>query len=255
MFNSANGVSRQKLPPVTLNLLIINVALWLVCSLMPDFGDTIYDNLGLHYWSARDSNPIQPITYMFLQAPLGSGAGLMHIFFNMFAIFTFGRILEWTWGSRRFLIFYFVCGIGAALIQELTWMVDVHGQYAQAIAELNDINLEEAKAMIAAHPAEAAEGFAGFTNNMLTIGASGAVFGLLLGFGFVFPNVPLYFFFIPVPVKAKYMVAGYAVLEFFFGMSGTMGTVAHFAHLGGMLFALPIILYWKKKGILHGPNR
>ncbi len=87
---------------------------------------------------------------------------------------------------------------------------------------------------------------------MMTVGASGAVFGLLLGFAFVFPNMPLYLFFIPVPVKAKYMVLGYAVLEFFFGITGTQSTVAHFAHLGGMIFGLAILLYWKRKGTLRG---
>ncbi len=255
MYDTGRGGFLRSLPPVTLNLLIINVALWVVCSFMPDFGNTIYRHLGLHYWSAADFNPIQPVTYMFLQAPLGSGAGLGHIFFNMFALYMFGRILEQTWGSRRFMIFYFVTGIGAGLIQELTWMVEVNGDYANAVAALNHIGIREAKALIAANPAEAAAGMASFTNSYLTIGASGAVFGLLLGFGCVYPNVPMYLFFIPVPIKAKYLVAGYAVLEFFFGMTGTLGTVAHFAHLGGMLFALPLILYWHKNGTLHGGYR
>lgn len=89
---------------------------------------------------------------------------------------------------------------------------------------------------------------------MLTVGASGAIFGLLLGFAFVFPNLPMYIFFIPIPIKAKYMVIGYAVLEFFLGMNGLQISVAHFAHLGGMLFALPILLYWKSKGTLGGPR-
>lgn len=88
-------------------------------------------------------------------------------------------------------------------------------------------------------------------NGLLCVGASGAIFGILLGFAFVFPNMPLYLFFIPVPIKAKYMVIGYAVLEFFLGVSGG-GTVAHFAHLGGMLFALPLIFYWKHNGTLRG---
>ena len=87
---------------------------------------------------------------------------------------------------------------------------------------------------------------------MVTIGASGAIFGILLGFAFVFPNIPMYLFFIPIPIKAKYMVAGYAVLELFFGVGGRMDSVAHFAHLGGMIFGLIILLYWKKKGLLRG---
>lgn len=255
MYDYGRGGFLRSLPPVTLNLLIINVALWVVCSFMPDFGDTVYRHLGLHYWIAKDFNPIQPVTYMFLQAPLGSGAGLGHIFFNMFALYTFGRVLERTWGSRRFLMFYFVTGIGAALVQELTWMVEIGREYESAVAALNNIGLDKARELISANPEEAALGLGSFANGYLTIGASGAVFGLLLGFGCVYPNVPMYIFFIPVPVKAKYLVAGYAVLEFFFGMSGTLGTVAHFAHLGGMLFALPLIAWWYKNGTLHGGAR
>lgn len=250
---SGSGIIRQ-VPPVTLNLLIINIGLWLICSFVPSFGNTIYNNLGLHYWGSSEFNPVQFITYMFLQAPAESayGSGFAHIFFNMFALYMFGRILEMAWGSKRFLIFYMVCGVGAGLVQELTWMIDIHRDYAAAVAQMNGITTGQAKALIAAHPTEAGAGLASFASSYLTIGASGAVFGLLLGFACVFPNVPMYLFFIPVPIKAKYLTAGYALLEFFFGMSGTLGTVAHFAHLGGMLFALPMILYWHKKGTLHG---
>jgi len=245
----------SSVPPVTLNLLIINIGLWLVCSLMPHFGNTIYNYLGLHYLSAPGFNLVQFVTYMFLQAPLGSGAGIAHIFFNMFALYMFGRILEYTWGSKRFLMFYMVCGIGAAFVQEVVWMVQVQGDYLQALALGNGITLDEAKALVGANQAEATAAMHAFSGGYITIGASGAVFGLLLGFGCVFPNVPMYLFFIPVPIKAKYLMIGYAVLELFFGVTGTLGTVAHYAHLGGMLFALPMILYWYKKGMLHGPHR
>lgn len=256
MYENGRGGILASLPPVTKNLLIINVGLWLICSFMPSFGATIYHHLGLHYWGATDFNPIQFITYMFLQAPLSDGSvGIGHIFFNMFALYMFGRILESTWGSRRFLIFYFVCGIGAALVQEAVWSTQLHSDYISAIAQMNGITTGQAQELAEANPQQAQAGMASFSNMYLTIGASGAVFGLLLGFGCVFPNVPMYIFFIPVPIKAKYLVAGYALIEFFFGMSGTMGSVAHYAHLGGMLFALPMILYWHKKGTLHGPTR
>ena len=148
MYDYGRGGFLRSLPPVTLNLLIINVALWVVCSFMPDFGDTVYRHLGLHYWIAKDFNPIQPVTYMFLQAPLGSGAGLGHIFFNMFALYTFGRVLERTWGSRRFLMFYFVTGIGAALVQELTWMVEIGREYESTVASLINIGLDQARELI-----------------------------------------------------------------------------------------------------------
>ncbi|MCM1005445.1 MAG: rhomboid family intramembrane serine protease [Prevotella sp.] len=247
-----SGGFLSNIPPVTLNLLIINIALWLICSFMPSFGQTIYNTLGLHYWGASVFNPIQPITYMFLQAPMGSGAGLGHIFFNMFALYMFGRILEMTWGAKRFLFFYMACGIGAALVQEIVWLIEIPSDYLHILARRNGITTGEMQAMIDASPVEAAAAMKAFSSRFLTIGASGAVFGLLLGFGCTFPNVPMYLFFIPVPIKAKFLVAGYAVLELFFGMSGTLSSVAHYAHLGGMLFALPIILYWNKKGTLHG---
>ena len=104
---------------------------------------------------------------------------------------------------------------------------------------------------IASGTPEILESIANFKSMMVTIGASGAIYGVLLGFAFTFPDMPLYFFFIPVPIKAKYMVIGYGVIEFFLGVSGSVSTVAHFAHLGGMLFGILILLYWKKKGMLH----
>lgn len=245
----------SSIPVVTKNLLIINIGIWLACSLMPDFCRTVFSHLGLHYWGADAFNPLQVITYMFIQAPLGETMGIGHIFFNMFALYMFGRILELTWGTRRFLLFYFVCGIGAALVQELVWTLTLEKEFISNLATGNGLSASEVKQQLIMFPEHAQGLLSQFKNAMLTIGASGAVFGLLLGFGFVYPNVPMYLFFIPVPIKAKYLVGGYAVLEFFFGASGTMGTVAHFAHLGGMLFALILVLYWYKEGTLHGKHR
>lgn len=241
------------IPPVTRNLLIINIGMWLICSLMPDFGETIYDRLGLHYCGAEDFSPVQLLTYMFLQAPLGSSMGLGHIFFNMFALYTFGRVLEYTWGSRRFFIYYFVSGIGAALVQEAVWALTLNHEFISNLKTANPaLSAEQINQQLALFPEHAQGLMEQFKNTMLTIGASGAVFGLLLGFGCVYPDMPMYLFFIPIPIKAKYLVGGYAVLEFLFGASGALGTVAHFAHLGGMLFALILVLYWYKEGTLHG---
>ena len=181
---------------------------------------------------------------------------ITHLLFNMFSLWMFGRLLEQVWGSRRFLIYYMVCGIGAALIQEIVWLLTWEHEYISGIALLNGLSYHDMKGIVDSALAHGDSGFingaASFKNMMMTVGASGAVFGLLLGFAFVFPNMPLYLFFIPVPVKAKYMVLGYAVLEFFFGITGTQSTVAHFAHLGGMIFGLAILLYWKRKGTLRG---
>ena len=248
MFNNSQSGFMNTIPPVTKNLLIINVLMLVVMMLLPNFEDTMIRVLALHYWRSPDFNPIQLVTYMFLHG------GIVHLIFNMFSLYMFGRLLERVWGSKRFLIFYFVCGIGAALVQE-------------AVAGLT-VMYAETKMSSDAVDMVLTQGYSVFQQGMTyrdpmlqmlhqaiyspVVGASGAIFGILLGFAFVFPNMPLYLMFIPVPIKAKWMVIGYAVLEFWFGVSGTMSTVAHFAHLGGMLFGLLILLYWKKKGKLGG---
>lgn len=218
---------------------------------LPRFSGTIIDVLGLHYVGASDFNPIQIITYLFLHSP----STPFHVFFNMFTLWMFGSLLEQIWGSKRFFIFYFVCGIGAAIIQEAVWAMTWMNDYTESIARLNGLTVAHMRDVIdqalAAGDSDFLSAVAQFKNSMATIGASGAVFGVILGFAFVFPDRPLYLFFIPVPIKAKYMMIGYGVIEFFLGVAGT-DMVAHFAHLGGMLFGLVILLYWKKKGILRG---
>lgn len=247
------GQQWRSVPPVTKNLIIINVAIWLVEILIPRFGSTLIDKLGLHFWSSDAFNPAQILTYMFLH----DSHSVLHILFNMFTLWMFGRILEQVWGSKRFFIFYMVCGIGAAFIQEFVWMLTVNHEYISEIAKLNGLTYEHMQTIvdkaIAANDPNFLAGISAMKSSMVTIGASGAIFGLLLGFAMIFPNMPMYLFFIPVPIKAKYMVIGYAVLEFFLGVSGG-GTIAHFAHLGGMLFGLVLLLYWKKKGTLGGGN-
>lgn len=248
-----NGIS--SMPPVTKNIIIINALIWLVEVISPGFGlNGIIRHLGLHYVGASHFNPAQIVTYMFVH----SQSTFFHVFFNMLTLFFFGPMLERMWGARRFLFYYMVCGVGAALIQEGVWALTWKSEYLDAISRLNLITKEEAARMVERYLAAGDQGVAsaidGFKNTMVTVGASGAVFGVLLGFAFVFPNMPMYLFFIPVPIKAKYMVAGYAVIEFFFGVTGSMSTVAHFAHLGGMLFGLALLLYWKHKGTLGGRN-
>lgn len=239
------------MPPVTKNLIIINVIVWLA-EIVPSLRNAIPDYLGLHYFTASDFFPFQLITYMFVH---DSGTPL-HIFFNMFTLWMFGRMLERVWGSQRFLVFYFICGIGAALVQEAVWALTWENDYISLLGHLNGQTFETTSSYVAMAVSQGdADIIANmdlYCNNLITVGASGAVFGLLLGFAFVFPNLPLYLFFIPIPIKAKYMVIGYGILEFFLGVAGKGGTVAHFAHLGGMLFGLIILLYWKKKGTLGG---
>lgn len=228
------GIS--SIPPVTKNLIIINALIWLVEAIAPAFGTNgIIRHLGLHYVGASYFNPAQIITYMFVH----DQNTFFHVFFNMLTLFFFGPMLERIWGAKKFLFYYMVCGVGAALIQEVVWAFE----WQHIIEDTQHIN-----------PGATAKDIAAFMepykNRLVTVGASGAIFGLLLGFAFIFPNIPMYLFFVPIPIKAKYMVIGYAVLEFFCGVSGTMSTVAHFAHLGGMLFGLGLLLYWKHKGNL-----
>lgn len=245
------GIS--SMPPVTKNIIIINALIWLVEVISPQFGlNGIIRHLGLHFVGASYFNPAQIVTYMFVH----SQGTFFHVFFNMLTLFFFGPTLERVWGSRKFFLYYMVCGIGAAIVQEAVWAVQWQPEYIDGIARLNLITRAEAADLVdkylAAGDAGVREAINAFKNQYVTVGASGAIFGILLGFAFIFPNIPMYLFFIPIPIKAKYMVIGYAVLELFFGVSGSMDNVAHYAHLGGMLFGLIILIYWKKKGTLTG---
>ena len=215
----------NNLPTVTKNLLIINVLCFFGMLVARRYGVDIENMFGLHFFLASDFNIGQLVSYMFMHA------NFMHIFFNMFAVWMFGRVLAQVWGPKRFLTYYMVCGIGAGLIQELVQFTEyffIWSNYDSVNTGLSVIPMSE------------------FLNSLTTVGASGAVYGVLLAFGMLFPNSPMFVFPIPVPIKAKYFVIGYAVIELFLGLGGSDG-VAHFAHLGGMLFGLILILYWKKK--------
>lgn len=229
---------------VTINLLIINVLMLIATTFFQTQGIDLDRILGLHYWKGSDFNLVQVITYMFLHA------GFTHLFFNMFSLVMFGRVLESVLGSKRFLFYYISCGIGAALVQELVWTLTWE----------DTLVLQDATGAVAMRGAEAVryatEHFMlnDFFNSFITIGASGAVFGILLAFGMIFPNMPLYLMFIPIPIKAKWMVLGYGLIELLFGINGIDSSVAHFAHLGGMIFGFLILLYWKRKGVTGGRN-
>lgn len=228
--------------------------IWVIGAILPNFGETLSLRLGLHYWGAPNFNPAQLVTYMFLHDP----QNILHLFFNMFTLWMFGRVLESVWGSQRYLIFYFVCGIGAGLVQECVWGLTWENEYISGIARMNGMTQNTMRGIVdqatAMGDTRFIEAMTQFKSSLITVGASGAIYGLLLGFAFVFPNMPLYLFFIPVPIKAKWMVLGYGAIEFLLGVSKSISTVAHFAHLGGMLFGLILLLYWRKKGTLRGGN-
>ena len=216
------------MPKVTKNILIINILFFFGTIVARNYNIDLIDLLGLHFFLAKDFNPIQLISYMFLHA------GFSHIFFNMFAVWMFGRILEQVWGAKRFLIYYLVCGIGAGVIQELVQLI----QYEFVLSNYENVNIGHAIIPMKE-----------YLNLMTTVGASGAVYGILLAFGMLFPNQPLFIFPLPMPIKAKYFVIGYAVIELYLGLANTQGdNVAHFAHLGGMIFGFILIKYWRKKG-------
>lgn len=218
------------LPTVVKNLLMINVLFFLATIAAETvLRIDLADYLGLHYIGASDFHPYQLVTYMFMH---GSFA---HLFFNMFALWMFGNTLENIWGSNRFLLFYFVCGIGAGLVQELVQYI----QYATTLQAYTSVNMGGRIIPMV-----------DYLNLLKTVGASGAVYGILLAFGMMFPDSTLYIYF-AIPIKAKWFVLIYGVIELFSGLNGTADGVAHFAHLGGMLFGLILILYWKKKGNLY----
>ncbi len=227
--------SFQTLPPVIKNLLIINILMYIAKVVFAQsLGIDLDAILGLHYITAGDFKPYQFITYMFMHGDI------THLFFNMFAVWMFGSVLENVWGAKRFIFYYLVTGLGAALIQYIVFYFQIEA-INQKVAELMsapDYNAETNIAIV--H--ERAE----IINSMVIIGASGALFGLLLAFGMMFPNTLLYIYFL-VPVKAKWFVIAYGVIELFSGLrSSPMDNVAHFAHLGGMLFGFIVILIWKK---------
>ncbi|MBL4593302.1 MAG: rhomboid family intramembrane serine protease [Flavobacteriales bacterium] len=230
------------MPPVVKNLLIINGLFYLATILLKSQGIDLAEYLGLHYWKSEGFQPYQLVTYMFMHG------GFTHVLFNMFAVFMFGKVLEGVWGQKRFLIFYMVTGIGAGLIQ----MLVAHIRLMPLLADLppEDINMIMTEGYDLLQSGKNWVGIGGTINGLIngvTVGASGAVFGILLAFGMLFPNTELMLLFPPIPIKAKWFVLGYGALELYSGFANNPNdNVAHFAHLGGMLFGFILIQMWKK---------
>lgn len=200
----------SSIPTITRHLLIINFICWLADTVLSSRGIHLTNLFGLYYINSGNFHIWQPLTYMFLHGSFS------HMFFNMFALFMFATPLEQQWGNKRFLTYYLATGIGAAAVQELVWLM-----------------------LYGASPMAA-----------VTIGASGAVFGILFAFGWLFPDTRLFLFPIPIPIRARVFVIAYAVLELLFGVTNAVGTpidnVAHFAHLGGFIFGWLLILWWRR---------
>lgn len=219
------------MPPVTKNLLIINIIFFIAMfALRSVFNMVGY--MAAFYFNSPLFKPWQVITYMFLHDP----NNIAHIFFNMFALFSFGPMLEYALGSKKFFNFYFITGIGALILHQLVQSIEVHNIIGSFfISDANVTNITTAGAQKLQDI---------YTTPIL--GASGAIFGVLVGFGMLYPNLEMMILFIPVPVKAKYIIPVYIVLELFLGVKQFSGdSVAHFAHLGGALFGFLLIKLWK----------
>lgn len=201
--------------PVVKNLIIINAVIWIATVIL---GDSSYQYLALFPFESQYFQPFQLVSHMFMHG------GFWHLFFNMYTLMIFGTALERMWGGNKFLLFYFITGLGAALCHNLV----LHLQIEHFI-QIGDM------------------ASAAMTKVIPTVGASGAIYGVLLGYAMLFPNQILQLIFPPVALKAKYFVLIFGGIELITGLTGMGGNVAHFAHLGGMLFGLILILYWKKK--------
>ena len=224
----------REFPVVTKNLLAINALLFLATWVADTKGVDLNSILGLHLFLAEDFMPLQIVTYMFMHG------GFTHLLFNMFTMFMFGRVLEQVWGAKRFLVFYMATGIGAGLVQEVVQYV----YFQTSLSMYEGVSLAPGLVIPMAE----------YLNLWTTVGASGAIYGILMAFAMTFPNERMFVIPIPFPIKAKYFVLIFGAIELLSGLSPRMGdNVAHFAHLGGMVFGLLLILYWRKKGDINGP--
>ncbi len=225
--NNQFGRGAFATPPITLNLIIANFVVWLACAILP-IGDAIRE-YGMLYWVGSEKFHLyQFFTYMFLHADF------QHMFFNMFSLWMFGRTLEIDLGPKKFLTYFFVCGVGAALLH-------------MGVAAVEWLNI---KSHIAAEAAAMGVSAAQMANKIFTnhamLGASGAVMGVVMSFGVLHPNAMVMLMFPPIPMKAKWFVVIFLVIEFSAGVVGVSDSVAHFAHLGGMLWGWLLLRYWKK---------
>lgn len=219
----------RNIPTVTRNLLIVNFLAFVASWIFQSRGMDLEAIGGLHFFMSENFHLFQFITYQFLHA------NMTHIFFNMFALWMFGCVVERVWGARKFLFYYIFCGIGAGVIQELV-------QWA-TMSLFPDMQVE-VRLVGGGTTMIPYEQYLLFVANM--VGASGAVYAVLLAFGMIFPNERIFIFPLPVPIKAKWLVMGYVALELFYAISNSGDEVAHIAHLGGMLFGFLMIRYWNR---------
>ncbi|MEY3850002.1 MAG: hypothetical protein RJA38_443 [Bacteroidota bacterium] len=225
------------LTPAVKNIIIINVLIFIACFVVPG----LEDNLTGYYFASPNFRPWQIVTHMFMH----SMSDFTHIFFNMYALYLFGTALENYWGTKKFIFYYMTCGIGAFFLHmgvsyfEIQKMMQTLSD--KEIYQVMITGLEEGRS----YKVQMVELYSAINTGV--VGASGAVFGVLLGFGMLFPNTELMLLFPPIPLKAKYFVMIYGAIEFYLAMRQTAGdNVAHYAHLGGMIFGYLLLKYWQK---------
>ncbi|MBP8960014.1 MAG: rhomboid family intramembrane serine protease [Bacteroidales bacterium] len=240
-----NGYNRSffGMPPAVKNIIYINILMLLAnYASIAIFNVDLNRILGIYFPASDQFRPIQILTHMFMHG------GIWHLFFNMLALYMFGQILEQVWGSKRFLIYYFVSGLGAMA----THMLVMEIQYRQVMNYIAPEQLQEVLDDGYTYTLQ----LKAYTDPVMrklqyilytpTVGASGAIYGVLLAFGMLFPNTPLLLLFPPIPIRAKYFVLLYGGLEFYLAITQPGSSVAHAAHLGGMIFGFILIKVWKK---------
>lgn len=215
----------RNIPPIVKNLIIINAVMMVFSLISPNF---MYSTFSLFYFESEHFRPFQILTHMFMHGDF------WHLLFNMYTLWIFGSVLENVWGGKKFLLYFLVTGIGAAILHTFVQYIEVSS--LMGAFEVGDIVAGKEISQIFRTP---------------TVGASGAIYGLLLAYGMLFPNNTLQLIFPPVALKAKWFVLIFGAIELFLGMTNSGSNIAHFAHLGGMLFGYFIILYWKKKGRMY----
>jgi membrane associated rhomboid family serine protease len=225
MTYNSTGNSFGRTTPIVLNLIIINVLVFAAQNLIKGFDVTNWGSL--HYYKATDFKTHQLITSIFMHNDIG------HIAFNMFGLYMFGTMLERVWGSKRFLIFYLICGVGASICTQFTIPFSAE-QFAKSSEALQ-------------YGGYTAEVIEGYKQNYSALGASGAIMGVFAAFAWLFPNTELFVMFIPIPVKAKYVIPAFVLIDLFGGIYKIAGdNIGHFTHLAGALIGFLLVLYWNK---------
>lgn len=234
----------NQLPVVTKNIILINIILFLGCEAIP----VLKEPLTGYYFASESFRVWQIITHMFMHG------GVAHLFMNMFGVYMFGALLESYWGAKKFLNYYLICGLGAFGLHQFISYIEIQHLMSQLPAELLDEVLTNGRSVLEQNQnySDHIAGQLNLSMNVGLVGASGCLFGLLIAYGMLFPNSELMLLFLPFPIKARYFVIGYGVIELLLALANRTGdNVAHYAHLGGMIVGYMLLKYWQKQGKLY----